>query len=449
MFDLGLRLTWLNVWLQDWSWPGLTFDFRIDLDLAWHMTSGLTLTWLDIWLQDWPWPSLTFDCRIDLDLAWHLTAGLTLRSPRASWWRWWGRWGQASPPWCRPSWERWRSWRELSLCRSLPHTYSFSHALLSLVDVGGGGLKCVCVGGGTIQSCTPFLCWWKTDWSVCVHVCVRERDQRERESSCVREHVCVSERERECACVCMLEHECVCVCVCVHVRERERVCVCVRERVRVCVCVCERERERVCVCVRELVCVCERERECVCLYVRERMCVCVCTCAAVVSHKRNVMFIFYPGYLETVFLWSCTSILFTEQHRIRAPASLDPEPDAEKQHSVRQRVQCAQVQQSHWSLCPTYWPWHSAWWGHDRDWRKGQTYNNDTGNKWDLKGQTYNNNNKWDLKGQTYNNNNDNKWDLKGQPYNNNNKNNKWDSFGIPSSRRGSAESFEIHTSNT
>ena len=58
-------------------------------------------------------------------------------------------------------------------------------------------------------------------------------------------HVCVCERERVCVYVCVrsvCESVCESVCVCV--------CVCV------CMCVCVKERERVCVCVRESVCVC-------------------------------------------------------------------------------------------------------------------------------------------------------------------------------------------------
>ncbi len=56
---------------------------------------------------------------------------------------------------------------------------------------------------------------------------------------CVRECVCVYERERECVCVRGGERECVCV----RGGERECVCVCAS------VCVRKRERERVCVCV--------------------------------------------------------------------------------------------------------------------------------------------------------------------------------------------------------
>ena len=70
-----------------------------------------------------------------------------------------------------------------------------------------------------------------------------------------------------CVCVCGYAHLCVfeCylgVCVCIKeslcVGERDYVCMCGRQDA--CVCVCERERERVCVCV--CVCVCERESVC-------------------------------------------------------------------------------------------------------------------------------------------------------------------------------------------
>ena len=69
---------------------------------------------------------------------------------------------------------------------------------------------------------------------MCVYVCVRER-------------VCVLERERARGSVCVSERESLCF--------REDVCVCVCHRERESMCVSEREGERVCVCVRESVCV--------------------------------------------------------------------------------------------------------------------------------------------------------------------------------------------------
>jgi len=51
-------------------------------------------------------------------------------------------------------------------------------------------------------------------------------------------------------------------------------CVCVRERL----CVCEREDMSECVCVRERLCVCERERACLNVCERLRVCLNVCVC---------------------------------------------------------------------------------------------------------------------------------------------------------------------------
>ena len=91
---------------------------------------------------------------------------------------------------------------------------------------------CVCVGGGgeiVHHGCVVCVCVWEREReTACVH------------HDCVRESVCVCERERLCMCASWL-----CVCE----RERECVCVCVRERERDCmwaVCICERERERLC-----------------------------------------------------------------------------------------------------------------------------------------------------------------------------------------------------------
>jgi len=120
-------------------------------------------------------------------------------------------------------------------------------------------------------------------------VCVCEK---ERESVCVCEFLCVCERVSVCVCnrsfwraviktQQMPKFVCVCVCVCVCVYERESVCwcssvgVCGCVWVRKCVCVkllvlagCNRNIADAKVCVCERVSVCERESLCECVCVR-------------------------------------------------------------------------------------------------------------------------------------------------------------------------------------
>ena len=107
---------------------------------------------------------------------------------------------------------------------------------------GGGGGRCVCVGGYAYL----YECVWGCMHTLCV---------------------CMDLCTRVCVYVCVFMHVCVCVCVFMHV--------CVFSGyVCLCLCMCA----SVCVCVRQCVCVLP-----VCLSVCMCVCACMCVCFGVDS----------------------------------------------------------------------------------------------------------------------------------------------------------------------